>query len=80
MTKKKKQDIGEAIRRFKEGPRPPKPRPPAAPPNPARRTLEYTREQEGGEFDSPGFQSPQQRMDADRKTKARQRKGTRQVR
>jgi len=67
MTKKKKQDIGEAIRSFREGPRmpAPKPRPPAAPP----------REQEGGEFDSPGFQSPRQRMDADRKRKERERNG-----
>ena len=70
MTKKK-QDIGEAIRRFREGPRmgPPKPKPPAPP-----------REQEGGEFDSPGFQCPRQRMDADRKRKQRERKGTGPVR
>ena len=46
---KKKQDIGEAIRRFREGPqriprpKPPEPRPP-----------DY--------YDSPGFQSPEQRM------------------
>ena len=70
MTKKKKQDIGEAIRRFREGPRmprpkPPKPRPPALP----------NREQEGGEFDSPGFQSPRQRMDAEKKRKEREKNG-----
>tara|TARA_R100001480_G_scaffold83634_1_gene91812 strand:- start:249 stop:458 length:210 start_codon:yes stop_codon:yes gene_type:complete len=65
MTKKKKQDIGEAIRRFREGPRmgPPKPQQPPM-------------EQPGGEFDSPGFQSPRQRMDADKKRKQRERKGT----
>jgi len=72
MTNKRKQDIGEAIRRFREGPRmgPPKPKAPPVPP----------REQEGGEFDSPGFQSPQQRIDAAKKTEERKRRGTRQVR
>ena len=78
MTKKKKQDIGEAIRRFREGPRmgPRKPKPPAPP----LRRPTPPREQEGGEFDSPGFQSPRQRMDAARKTEERKRKGTGQVR
>ncbi|MDC3064209.1 hypothetical protein OA097_00765 [bacterium] len=55
--KKKKQDIGEAIRRFKEGPRmgPPKPKPPKPPkpPEPTERPADY--------YDSPGFQSPEQR-------------------
>ena len=52
--KKKKQDIGEAIRRFREGPRmgPPKPKPPK-PPKPPAPDSDY--------FDSPGFQSPEQR-------------------
>ena len=47
MTKKKKQTVSEAIKRFREGPRlePPKPQPPKPP--------EY--------FDSPGLQSPEQR-------------------
>ena len=51
MAKKKKQDIGEAIKRFREGPRmqPPKPQPPKPPEPPA----DY--------YDSPGFQSPEQR-------------------
>ena len=78
MTKKKKQDIGEAVRRFREGPRmgPPKPKPPSAPSR--RRTP--SNEPVGGEFDSPGFQSPQQRIDADNKRKQRERKGTGPVR
>ena len=47
MAKKKKQDIGEAIRTFREGPRmsPPKPKAPAPP--------DY--------MDSPGMQSPERR-------------------
>ena len=54
---KKKQDIGEAIRRFKEGPRmqPPKPRPPK-PPKVERDELPAE-----GYYDPPGFQSPEQR-------------------
>ena len=60
MSKKKKQDIGEAIRRFREGPRmePPKPQPPK-PPEP-----QATRDQApppSDYYDSPGFQSPEQR-------------------
>ena len=76
MTKKKKQDIGEAIRRFREGPRmgPPKPQ------QPKLRRPTPPKEQEGGEFDSPGFQSPRQRMDAEKKRRQRERKGTGQVR
>ena len=76
--KRKKQDIGEAIRRFREGPRM-GPRRPSKPAPPTRDRL-AEREQEGGEFDSPGFQSPRQRMDADRKRKERERKGTGRVR
>ena len=55
--KKNKQYIGEAIRRFREGPRmePLKPQPPKPPELPA----DY--------YDSPGFQSPEQR----KKTKYR---------
>ena len=47
MAKKKKQDIGEAIRTFREGPRisPPKPKAPTPP--------DY--------MDSPGMQSPERR-------------------
>ena len=51
--KKKKQDIGEAIKRFREGPQIPRPKPPAP------RPPDY--------YDSPGFQSPEQR----KKTKYR---------
>ena len=47
MAKKKKQDIGEAIRRFREGPQMPRPKPPAP------RPPDY--------MDSPGMQSPEQR-------------------
>ena len=57
MAKKKKQTVSEAIKRFREGPRmgPPKPQPPK-PPTPKRpepRSVDY--------YDSPGFQSPEQR-------------------
>ncbi len=54
MAKKKKQTVSEAIKRFREGPRmgPPKPQPPK-PPEPPERPSDY--------YDSPGFQSPEQR-------------------
>ena len=53
MAKKKKQTVSEAIKRFREGPRleAPKPQPPK-PPKPER-PADY--------YDSPGFQSPEQR-------------------
>ena len=51
MAKKKKQDIGEAIRRFREGPRMPRPKPPAP------RRPELPRDY----MDSPGMQSPERR-------------------
>ena len=51
MAKKKKQDIGEAIRRFREGPQMPRPKPPAPP---APKPPDY--------YDSPGFQSPERRQ------------------
>ena len=44
-------------------------------PESQRPPIEFTREQEGGEFDSPGFQSPRQRMDADRRRREREKKG-----
>ena len=50
MAKKKKQDIGEAIRSFQRAGQPQMPRP--KPPEP--RPPDY--------YDSPGFQSPEQRM------------------
>ena len=49
MAKKKKQDIGEAVRRFRQAGQPqmPKPKPPEL------RPPDY--------YDSPGFQSPERR-------------------
>ncbi len=45
--KKKKQTVSEAIKRFREGPQMPRPKPPAPKPP------DY--------MDSPGFQSPERR-------------------
>ena len=51
MAKKKKQDIGEAIKRFREGPQMPRPKPPA--PKAPEPPKDY--------MDSPGMQSPERR-------------------
>ena len=47
MERKKKQDIGEALKRLREGPQMPRPKPPEV------RPPDY--------MDSPGFQDPERR-------------------